>query len=107
MSKLIIWVPGKIIQYGYRRRTFQWSPAHNCYIYQGKEFTEREFNGVVDQAMKDGADMHVSVKVVQFNEEPAPRAAITAQEAENVLRKLAPERLKLKPGPKPQLVEIA
>lgn len=102
MSKLIIWVPGKPLLYGYHRSEFKWSEPHQCYIYQGRVFEEKEFNGAADRALKNYADLFPSVKVVEFSEPVvAERHEITVAEAEEVLIRYAPHRLKQKSGPKP------
>jgi len=78
---------------------------HGCFIYLGRELTDREFNGVIDKALREGEGMFPSVKVVAFSSEAAAAPSITAQQAEEILQRFAPERLKKKPGPK-QLVEV-
>jgi hypothetical protein len=105
MTRLIIWVGGRTIVHGFKRRGFLWSQSHGCFIYLGRELTDREFNGVIDKALREGEGMFPSVKVVAFSSEAAAAPSITAQQAEEILQRFAPERLKKKPGPK-QLVEV-
>lgn len=107
MAKLIIFVTGKPLLYGHHRGDFKWSELHQCYTYLGREFEDTEFNQHVERALKTFCEMNPSVKVVQFC---APREKVelvremTAQEAEDLLRRVAPERLRGKPGPKARLI---
>lgn len=113
MTKLIICLSGKPLIHGYKRREFTWSADHGCYLYKGREFECHEFNEIVDKVMRSNEDMHPSVKVVQLSDKPialAPIATISAREitvaeAEEVLFRMAPHRLKGKTGPKPRLLE--
>ena len=95
---------------GYRQREFHWSEVHRCFIYEGKEFSPAEFNAKFDKAIKNNVDFNVRVKVVDASESAAPVVAappppapreITLDEAEAVIQRLAPDRLKQKPGRKP------
>jgi hypothetical protein len=105
MTRLIIWVGGRTMVHGFKRRGYLWSETHRCYIYLGRELTDREFNGVIDKALREGEGMYPSVKIVSFSEEKSMAPDVTAQQAEEIMQRLAPERLKKKPGPK-QLMEV-
>ena len=101
MSKFVIWVSGRPNLYGFTRREFIWNEPLQLFIYKNKVFGEDEFNALVEEALLRYMDDHPRVKVVEF--EPAPPAAadreITVSEAEEVMQRLAPHRLKKKPGP--------
>jgi hypothetical protein len=105
MAKLIIYVTGRPLINGYKRREFVWSEEHKLFLYGGKEFTEQEFNAIQDKVLTGNADIYPRVKVStlsppeDISDVMLPRA-ISAQEAEEVLEHLAPERLKKKPGHK-------
>lgn len=110
-AKLIIWIPGKPQLNGHKQREFLWSPAHSCYLYGGKEIDASEFNALYEKAVRNNADLGPRVKVLSVDKTivraapPAPITTITAREvsadeAEEVLQRLRPERLKKKTGPK-------
>lgn len=104
MAKLIIYVSGKPLVNGYKRREFLWSVEHSCYIYKGRELDEQEFNQIAEKVMRQNDDMHPLIKVSSLTEVGAPSATpgeITVSEAEDVLMRLAPHRLKGKTGPRP------
>ncbi len=115
--KLIIWIPGKPNIHGHKRREFLWVPAFSCYLYEGKEIEPSAFNAKYEKAMKNNGDMLPRVKVIETASAesaapistpnlppPAPELTITEQleKAEAVIERYAPERLKKKPGAKPQ-----
>ncbi len=121
MAKLIIWLTGRPLVYGFKRRDFIWSEAHKCYLFKGKELDEQEFNEVVEYALTSHPELHPKVKIVEFSKTvavetpppppfippPAPRLEITVEEAEAVMEQLAPDRLKKKAGRKPApLLEV-
>lgn len=115
--KLILWIGGRPQMNGLRRRAFQWVPNYGCYIYEGKEIDGAEFNAKYEEAQKHGKLLGLTpnVKVVSLApsvsavEPPTPVATITvareitAEEAEEIMQRLAPERLKGKPGRKPHV----
>lgn len=130
MSRLIIYVSGKPLLHGHKRREFLWSPTHRCYLYNGKEIDASEFNATYDKAMRNNSDMSPRVMVVpsmEVQSEPPTSsstsavvekvtvtepdepnvAGVTVDEAVAVLERLAPERLKKKTGPKPKILEVA
>lgn len=127
MSKLIIWVGGRPSLNGYRIREFQWVPAHACYVYGGAAINAADFNAAYEKALKTNSDLHPKVRVVEAGDAPqiapAPAETKTAvlnvatvavkreptvEEAEAVMIRLAPERLKKKPGPaRPAVMEVA
>lgn len=117
MSRLIIYITGKPSLHGHKRREFLWSPAHSLYLYGGAEISAEAFNAIYEKAMKTNADMNPRVKVVNAGDHHAiqqvtikaaePRA-ITVEDAEETLARLAPHRLKKKTGPKPSpVLEVA
>lgn len=107
MGQFIIWVTGKPNLYGYRRRDFKWDANLNLFIFQGKIFDESTFNETVREAFEHHADFHPMVKLIStpavedLDSVPAP---ITVEQAIEVLLREAPDRLKKKPGPKPELI---
>ncbi len=113
--KIIIWIPGKPLLHGHKRREFLWSVPHACYLYEGREIELGEFNAKYEKAMRNNADLNPRVKILGLGtaEAPAPVATIvaahevTADEAEEVLMRLRPERLKKKTGPKAAVMEVA
>lgn len=121
MSKLIIHVPGRPNLNGFRIREFVWSEAHKKHIYLGRELGLDEFNVLFDKAWKNNADLMPKAMVVGAAAPALPvvpvataiatitaSREITADEAEAVLARLRPERLKQKPGRKSQpLIELA
>ena len=106
--KLIIYVTGSYLYYGHQRSEYIWSVKHGVYIYQGKEWDASEFNAIIDRALKHPAfdDMHPSVKIVDITEPAAAPKEITLEEAEEIVNRLAPHRLKKKTGPKSELQSV-
>jgi len=121
MFKLIIWVPGRPLVNGPRRGKFEWSAPHQCYIYEGKEIEAAEFNAKYPAAIKSAHESRPQVRIIDAPEiavsaaieAPATIATltvareITIEEAEAVLTRLAPHRLKQKTGPKPKAATAA
>lgn len=117
MSKLIIYVTGRPLTHGHRMREFHWNEEHRCYLFQAKVFDDSDFNVAYEQAMARHVDMHPRVKLLAAEKAPddldesTPVSTITAsreislEEAEEVVRRLAPDRLKAKSGPKAKSVE--
>lgn len=106
MAKLIICCKGNPAVRGYKLYEMLWNDERRLYVYQGREFDELEFNDVVEKALDRHKEFHPFVKVVSTSGKAVPQVItvsarqITAEEAEAVLKKLAPERLKKKPGPR-------
>jgi hypothetical protein len=117
MSKLIIWIGGKPLLNGYRIRDFHWAVAHNCYIYEGKELDESEFNVAFEKAFRNNMDLHPKVKVVGMIAPPAKPVApvahisaskeITLDQAVAVVAELAPDKLKRPLGRPAKVLEVA
>lgn len=103
MSKLIIWVSGRPQIDGHVKREFRWSETHRLFIYEGREFTDAEFNAKFERAWATNDDLRPRAKVVSTSTSSA--AEPTVDEAVATLQKLAPELLKKKPGPK-QMLEV-
>ncbi len=116
--KLIIFITGKPTLHGHKRREFHWSPAHGCYLYEGSEIKPSEFNAKYEKAMKTNSDLLPRVKVIDASAESAAPIsdktpagetfAIEEQlnQAEAVINRYAPERLKKRQGAKPQAIEV-
>lgn len=112
MSKLIIYVSGKPNIYGFKRAEFKWSQEHKKFLFLGREIEESEFNALAERALNNYHDMNPRVMFVgapaasEESLQPAPVATIgtgeiTLEMAEEVIQRLAPQRLKKKSGPKP------
>jgi hypothetical protein len=118
MSKLIIWVSGRPIIYGYQRQDFKWSVPHNCFIYLGRELEEKEFNDVIDKVLSRHKDKNPSIKVMLTapvaDELPPDEVPSFGQESEDlrlkraleIVQQLAPDMIKKKPGRKPEPVMV-
>lgn len=112
MSKIVIYLTGKPRSNGYQIREFKWVESLGLYLYDGREFAPAEFNAAFDKALKTNADLHFRVKFTDTAEGDAPEAVaptaheVTLEEAEAVVARLAPHRLKKKTGPKAELVEM-
>lgn len=117
MSKFVVCISGKPNIHGYKRGEFHWNETLKLYVYQKLIFDESQFNEVVAKALDRYHDMSPKVRVVEVavSQQPVedldtpPIATITAahevtvEEAEAVMERLAPHRLKKKTGPKPAL----
>ena len=114
MSKLIIYLPGKARVQGYKMYDFLWDESLQCFVFRGKAYDPHEFNEAYDICMKRFRRLlpTISVKVIGLETAPVVAATpaptptpapheITVEEAEAVMQRLAPDRLKKKPGPKP------
>ncbi len=118
MSKLIIWVSGRPIIYGYQRQDFKWSVPHNCFIYLGRELEEKEFNEVIDKVLSRHKDKNPSVKAIVSKssiDELPPDDSLHAEKqtdelalkiALETVHRLAPDMIKKKPGRKPEPVMV-
>jgi hypothetical protein len=112
MSKLIIYVTGRTLFHGFARGPFKWHKPTGLYRYEGREFSEAEFNKIVDKVLHDYSDMNPSVRITEFSSTapaiPEPVAQIhnghevSLYDALSVVERLAPEKLKRKTGPRPQ-----
>lgn len=125
-AKLIICCSGRPALNGHKRRLFQWNPEYNCFVYENKLFDETEFNAVIEAVVKKNNDMRPYAKVAVLSDGAAAPVAdaqpsgdyaalqakyaalqarigipATAEEAEEAMQRLAPHRLKGKPGRKP------
>jgi hypothetical protein len=130
MPKLILCCAGRPGLNGHKRRSFLWNAEHNCFIHEGRAFEPSEFNEIVQDVCKKNWDLYPYAKVIpDAGEKFAPpesaglkekvadlqeklataraeahaarTADVTLETALAVVEKLAPERLKRKPGPKP------
>jgi hypothetical protein len=119
MSKIIIYFTGHPRVNGYSRGEFQWSEAHQCYLFQNKVFDETNFNDAFTLCFTRYHSLFPLVKFVEENPPAQITPPLTADElpiaedttdeilvarAEDTLERLAPHRLKKKPGPKSALV---
>ena len=114
--KIIIYLDGHPNTHGHSRLQFKWSTEYACYLYQGKVFEDaKEFNEAC-RASTSGPNAQIfrrlgwaiNVKILEagptFMQPPAPTVPdITMAQAEEVLERLAPHRLKKKPGPRADL----
>lgn len=73
MPKIIIYIPGKPLLHGHKRREFHWSPSHGVYLYRGRELELTEFNDAWADAYRRNHDMNPQVKVLVDAVAPAPR----------------------------------
>ena len=111
-AKLIIWIPGQFLITGYKRGDFLWDNTYKKYVYKSRLFTEREFNAEAEKIFKQHHRIFPQVHVVEYSDEAkadlgpdlapvatiSPAHEITAEEAEAVMERLAPWRLKPQPG---------
>jgi hypothetical protein len=127
--QFIAYLTGNPAIQGYHRRDFKWSPTHGVYIYQERTFDEKEFNTVMPAIWKKYREQFPQFKIVS-SLEPAPVAApeappvvavpaidvpaavlppaeITIEQAEAALQRLAPEKLRRQPAPRPQVAAAA
>lgn len=116
MSKLLIYVAGRPATNGYHIREFKWSEPHKKFIYLGREIEDYEFNALFEKAWKNNADL--TPKALSLATGPAPAAVVAppppapisdeeaADKAEELLQRLRPDRLKLKPGRKPAPLDL-
>ena len=108
-TKLIIYCPGRPNMNGHARRRFLWNVEFNCYVYENKVLDERELNAVVDTVFKKNSDLRPCVRVVKFSDEagaPPVDPDPTLEQALEIVRAHAPDRLKKTPGPKPAAMEV-
>ena len=111
MPKFIICLTGKIpLTHGFKIHEFIWDEALQTYVFEGKSFTEHELNAKVDVAYKRYPTLvpHPRVRCIDATSAAiaeTPIATITTareitlDEAEAVMQREAPHRLKKKPGP--------
>ncbi len=88
-AKLIIWCPGRPALNGHKRRTFQWSVQHNCFVHEGKELTEQEFNAKAELVFKKNQDLRPCVRVVQYSDAAPVLAEETAAKIAELEAKVA------------------
>ncbi len=114
MSKFICFIEGRPIVQGFKRYEFIWDEALYCYVFRGKSFTEAEFNKITSAVFTNITYRPLFPQVKCIEESPAAESApvapapvetidepeITLDQAVEVMQRLAPERLKKKPGPR-------
>lgn len=134
-AKLIICCAGRPAVNGHKRRSFIWSDAHGCYVYESRELDEATFNSIAQEVMSKNQDMRCFAKVIGAGEAGAdPRVADlerklaekqarletvqasliaarsatepTLEQAIALIEAQAPERLKKKPGRKLEALEV-
>jgi hypothetical protein len=113
MAKIIIFLTGHPRVNGFKRGEFVWSEDRQCYIYQAKEYDETTFNAAFELFYRRYGQMTAyGIKFVPDNSAPPVTVSelppdegvpddTLISSAESVLERLAPHRLKKKPGPKP------
>lgn len=115
---LLIYITGKPLIHGYKRREFLWSQAHNLYLFQGKEWSPKEFNDAWAAAMRRNEDLRPMVKVLTSDtantSPPADASGLllgrrppTLDEALEVVKREAPEKLKKPAGRPPKAMAEA
>ena len=110
MSKFIVFVRGYPLVNGYKQWHFFWDQELAVYVYKSKRFGPEEFNDVYAEAMAPYQRLGLKPEVKCIDSDgvaaPAPITTIsvakevTLEEAEAVVQRLAPHRLKKKPGPR-------
>lgn len=106
--KFIIYLEGNPSVQGYTRFEYKWSQQHGVYLWQGREIDEKEFNKEAEIALTRYSRLHWHPKVKILPGPPAEpvEKEISVADAEAVMERLAPHRLKKKTGPKPEFAEI-
>lgn len=74
MAKLIICCAGRPALNGHKRRTFLWSVEHNCFVHEGRELTEAEFNAQAELVFKKNRDLFPYAKVARLSDGSSPAA---------------------------------
>lgn len=74
--KLLICAPGRPALNGHKRRSFLWTPEFNCFVYEGRQLTEQEFNTISEPVFKKNGDLRPFVKIAQFSD---GKAAVDTQ----------------------------
>lgn len=135
-AKLIICCAGRPAINGHKRRSFLWNDKYGCYVHENKALSESEFNAAAQEVMRKNEDLHCFAKVVEPDGITGPdpqvselekaladkqtrieslqatvlalRAKTTPslEDALEVVETLAPERLKKKPGRRPDPLEV-
>jgi hypothetical protein len=120
MSTLLaIYINGKPRIHGHKRRDFLWSEKDGIYLYEGKMWKAEEFNEAFLRCEKRNYDMAPLVKVIAVEPtapaQPAPAEKpvlapvvqmppqvreMTVEEAEAVMWKHAPEKMKKRALPR-------
>lgn len=108
MSKFICYIDGRPIVQGHKRYEFIWDEALYCYVFRGKAFTEAEFNDMTKAVFSNALyrSFFPQVKCLEETPSDAPietiddKTEITLDQALDIVERLAPHRLKKKPGPR-------
>ena len=134
-AKLIICCAGRPAINGHKRRTFLWNDKFGCFIHEGRVLEAAEFNAKAQEVMAKNQDLRCFARVVETDGAVGadPRVselekaladkstriealqesvlslrtknAPTLEEALAVVGELAPDRLKKKPGRKPETLD--
>ena len=72
MAKLIICCAGRPALNGHKRRTFLWNVEHNCFVHEGRELTEAEFNAQSELVFKKNRDLFPYAKVARLSDGSTP-----------------------------------
>ena len=102
--KFLIYLEGNPQIQGYTRFEFKWSQKHGVYLFNGQETEKKDFNEVAARVFSIPQYRLMFPKVKLLGSEEEPTREITVAEAEEVMERLAPHRLKKKPGPKSEPV---
>lgn len=110
MPNFICYIDGRPIVQGFKRYEFLWDEALQCYVFEGKTFTEQEFNDKTRKVFSNLTYRALFPMVKCLDAAAAPVAIppistitageVTLEQALEVVDRLAPDRLKRKPGPR-------
>lgn len=107
IMKFLFYLEGNPLIQGHTRLEFKWSPAHGVFLFEGKETEPKDFDAVA-RTVFGPRYRNLFFPLVKLAGAAAAAAApvadkpaeITVADAEAVMERLAPHRLKKKPGPK-------
>ncbi len=74
MAKLLICCAGRPALNGHKRRTFLWSEEHKCFVHEGRELDEAEFNACSEAVFKKNRDLFPYAKVARLSDGSTPAA---------------------------------
>lgn len=102
--KFLLYVKGQPLVNGFKRLEFEWSQPHGLYLFRGRPLDASELNADCEKVFTSLVykNMFPCVKIAPESRQDPVHAPVevTLAEAEAVMKRLAPHRLKGKPGPK-------
>lgn len=134
-AKLIICCAGRPAINGHKRRTFIWNDKFGCFVHEGRVLDATEFNAKAQEVMAKNQDLRCFARVVESDGDAGPdprlaeleksladkqarvetlqasvlalrtKNAPTLEEAIAIVEARAPDRLKKKPGRKPESLD--